>query len=395
MTFVGIDVGAEFHVAAAVDEQGATLRKPFRFKADAAGHAALLAELNRLGQVQLVVLEATGHYWKNLAAALIGHGLPVAVINPLQSARFQQEALARTRTDALDALGLARLGQQKRPPVVRLPDDTTEQLRELIRHRDRLVQDCGDRLRQLHRLVDLTFPEFKRHVALLDSALALVILQTFPTASDVATAKLRRLAKLRHGPRHTVGENLARRLIESARHTVGIHRGAVYQTRIRHACQDLKLWHERLAEVDGMIERLLDGHEVGRLLTSIEGIATTTAARLVAELDDPARFRSPAALASYVGLVPALKHSGKQTPRRAGLSPIGKATLRRALWMPTLQAVRASPWLRTFYEGLRSRGKPGKVALIAAMRKLMVAVWIVAKQRRTWSPTPPPQERTA
>ncbi|KAA0678184.1 transposase [Azospirillum brasilense] len=143
-----------------------------------------------------------------------------------------------------------------------------------------------------------------------------------------------------------------------------------------------------------MIEALLEDHQVARLLTSIEGIGTTTAARLVAELDDPARFRSPEALASYIGLVPALKHSGKQTPKRAGLSPIGKAALRRALWMPTVHAVHASPWLRVFYEGLRARGKPGKVALIAAMRKLMVAIWTVAKQRRTWSPSPP-QETTA
>jgi transposase len=56
--------------------------------------------------------------------------------------------------------------------------------------------------------------------------------------------------------------------------------------------------------------------------------------------------------------------------------------------MPTLQAVRPSPWLRAFYEGLRARGKPGKVAVIAAMRKLMVAVWTVAKQRRPWRPLP-------
>jgi Transposase len=155
MTFIGIDIGAEFHVAAAVNDQGMTLRKPFRFTADHLGHATLYAELDRLGPIQLVVLEATGHYWRNLAAALVARGLPVAILNPLQSARFQQETLARTRTDALDALGLARLGQQKRPPPATLPDQDTEQLRELIRHRDRLVQDCGDRVRQLHRLIDL------------------------------------------------------------------------------------------------------------------------------------------------------------------------------------------------------------------------------------------------
>ena len=388
MTFIGIDIGAEFHVAAAVNDQGMTLRKPFRFTADHLGHATLYAELDRLGPIQLVVLEATGHYWRNLAAALVARGLPVAILNPLQSARFQQETLARTRTDALDALGLARLGQQKRPTPATLPDQDTEQLRELIRHRDRLVQDCGDRVRQLHRLIDLTFPEFKRHVALLDSALALTILRAFPTAADVASARSRRLAKLRHGPRHVVGDPLARQLIEAAKQTVAAQSGDVYRARIRHACEDLTRWRMRLDEIDGMIEALLEHQQVGHLLTTIEGIGTTTAARLVAELDDPARFRSPDALASYIGLVPALKHSGKQTPRRAGLSPIGKAALRRALWMPTLQAVRTSPWLRAFYEGLRARGKPGKVAVIAAMRKLMIAVWTVAKQRRPWRPLP-------
>jgi len=50
--------------------------------------------------------------------------------------------------------------------------------------------------------------------------------------------------------------------------------------------------------------------------------------------------------------------------------------------MPTLTAVRRSPWLRTFYEGLIARGKPPKVALLAAMRKLITAIYSVAKNRR-------------
>lgn len=339
MTFLGIDIGAEVHAAAAVNDQGSTVCKPFRFTADQAGHTALFAELERLAPVELVVLEATGHYWKNLAAALVARGLPVAVLNPLQSARFQQEALMRTKTDALDVLGLARLGQQKRP----LPATLPEQLRELVRHRDRLVQHCSDRVRQLHRLLDLTFPEFKHHVALLDTALALTILKAFPTATDVAAVTPRRLAKLRHGPRHLVGDPVARQLIAAAKQTMAVQSGDVYRVRIRHACEDLALWRTRLLAIDAMVETLLDDHQVGRLLTSIEGNGTTTAARPVAELDDPARVRSPDALASYLGLVPAFKHSGKQTPKRAGLSPIGKAALRRALWMPTLHAVTPVP----------------------------------------------------
>ena len=46
-----------------------------------------------------------------------------------------------------------------------------------------------------------------------------------------------------------------------------------------------------------------------------------------------------------------------------------------------LNAVRCNPWLRQDYERLRAAGKPGKVAVIAAMRKLLTAVWSVADRK--------------
>jgi transposase len=54
--------------------------------------------------------------------------------------------------------------------------------------------------------------------------------------------------------------------------------------------------------------------------------------------------------------------------------------------MPTLTAVRKNPWLRAFYQGLRARGKLPKIALVAAMRKLLTAVYSVAKHRRPFIP---------
>lgn len=394
MNFVGIDIGSETHFAAAVSEQGTVTLKPQRIEESAEGHAALLASLKHLAPIACVALEATGHYWKNLAAALLANGYPLVVLNPLQASRFQQENLVRTKTDGIDALGLARLAQQKRPQPTRLPDAATDELRELVRHRDRLVQDFGDRVRQLHRLVDLTFPEFTRIVRTLGSRLATTILLAFPSGQAIATANPGQLAALSYDGRHAVGPERAKALIQAARNTVGAHQGEACRAQVRHICQDLDLWRQRLAEIDREIDGLLQAHEVGRLLTTIEGIGPQTAARLIAELDDPARFKSAGALASYIGLVPALRQSGKRTGQRAGLSPIGKAGLRRALWMPTLGAVRRSPWLKAFYDGLCARGKPAKLALIAAMRKLTTAIWTVARQRRPWKPMPS-QEATA
>jgi transposase len=117
-----------------------------------------------------------------------------------------------------------------------------------------------------------------------------------------------------------------------------------------------------------------------------------SAVRLLGELGDPARFANGAALAAYVGVVPATSTSGARQPKSANISPVGHARLRRALWMPTLTAVRCNPWLRAFYERLIARGKKPKVALIAAMNKLLRAIWRVCHDRRPFElRTPHPQ----
>ena len=143
MRFVGIDIASETHVVAAVSEDQSVLLKPMPFKEDAAGYELLWAKLGSPKDT-LVTMEATGHYWKNLFSALVTRGFAVALINPVRSHRFAQEDLARTKTDSIDALGLGHFGAQKRPAVTRLPDAATDELRELVRLRDRLVQDFGD-----------------------------------------------------------------------------------------------------------------------------------------------------------------------------------------------------------------------------------------------------------
>jgi len=385
MRFVGIDIASETHVVAVVDERSEVIVKSTPFSEDAGGYEKLLVVIGEPKDT-LVAMEATGHYWKNLFATLVAKGFVVALLNPLRTHRFAGEDLERTKTDAIDALGIARFAAQKRPAATRLPDSATEELRELVRLRGRLVQDFGDRLRQLHRLVDLGFPEFTRYVRSLDSELACSILHDYPTAEAFQGVSVNRLARLRYDGRHKVGEELASALIDAAKRSVGRHHGEAYRVQVRYACEDLDVLRRRLRELERDIERKLGEHEVGTLLTTIDGIGPQTAARLIAELGDPASFRDAGALASYVGVIPAVKQSGKSKGTRAGLTPIGNAALRAALWMPTLTAVRKNPWLRAYYERLLARGKLPKVALVASMRKLLIAVYAVAKSRKAFVP---------
>ncbi len=389
MRFAGIDIASETHVVAIVDAQGAVELKATSFAEDAAGYQKVLALLGNPKEV-LIAMEATGHYWKNLFAVLAATGHSIALVNPLRTHRFAGVDLERTKTDAIDALGIARFAANKRPPATPLPDALAEELRELVHLRERLLQDFGDRVRQLHRLVDLGFPEFTRYVRTLDSELATAILRDYPTAAAYRGVSVRRLAGLRYDARHQVGLDLARTLIDAARRSVGQHHSATYRLQIRYACDDLDVLRHRLRDINRDIDAKLRQHEVGRLLTTIDGIGPQTAACLIAELGDPAHFRNAPALAAYVGTIPGLKQSGKRHTLHAGLTPVGNARLRAALWMPTLTAVRFNPWLRAHYQRLRARGKLPKVALVACMHKLLFAIYAVAKHRRPFiaqSPT--------
>ena len=381
MRFVGIDIGAERHAVAVVDEGSTILHKPESIGEEAAGYRRLRALLGDPSDC-LIAMEATGHYWKNLFAWLTAERFSIALINPIRTRRFAEEELQRTKTDHIDALGIARFAAQKRPQPTRLLDQPAQELRDIVHLRNRTVQHLGDRVRDLHRSIDLTFPEFTRYVRGLDTELATAILSRYPTARAILTAPVRALAAVCFDGRRRVGRVLARTLISAAQTSVGQHQTEPYERQVRYACQDILAMRARARELETEIHHRLEGHEVGKLLTTIQGISTLTAAAIIGEAGNPARFRDAAAFASYVGVVPRLHQSGKRNFSGKGAVPLGNARLRRALWMPVLVAIRVNPWLGAYYRRLRAGGKRPKVAMIACMHKLLTAIYSVAKNRR-------------
>lgn len=85
--FAGIDVAAERHVLARLDDTGEPIGRPTPFAEDASGYRLLLDALG--APPALVVIEATGHYWKNLYATLAAAGHDVVLLNPIIARRFQ------------------------------------------------------------------------------------------------------------------------------------------------------------------------------------------------------------------------------------------------------------------------------------------------------------------
>jgi transposase len=144
--------------------------------------------------------------------------------------------------------------------------------------------------------------------------------------------------------------------------------------RIRRSIQRLLCSIE--AELEG-VDRDLDGAiknsplwcAVAELLDQQPGVGNITARILVAELPELGHVTGKK-ITSLVGLAPHARDSGTLRGKRTIWG--GRASVRAAIYMATLSAVRCDAVLKDFYQRLIARGKPPKVALVACMRKLLV-----------------------
>jgi transposase len=137
--------------------------------------------------------------------------------------------------------------------------------------------------------------------------------------------------------------------------------------------------HERAAIVAAH-ERLQARSEI---LVSIPGFGDATACTLLIDMPELGSMDAKQA-ASLAGLAPVTRQSGNWQ----GKSFIqgGRATLRQALYMPALVAIRFNPPLKAKYLALRAAGKPAKVAIIVIMRKLLIIANALLRDNRMWTP---------
>lgn len=144
---------------------------------------------------------------------------------------------------------------------------------------------------------------------------------------------------------------------------------------------------EAVREVDDDLRRLVRASALWRetddLLRSAPGIGPVTSCTLIAELPELGHL-DRRRIAALVGVAPFNRDSGTMRGRR--LVSGGRAQVRTVLYMATLVAVRRNPVIAAFYQRLRAGGRPGKVALVAAMRKFLTILNAIVRERRPWQP---------
>jgi transposase len=153
----------------------------------------------------------------------------------------------------------------------------------------------------------------------------------------------------------------------------------------RDITQHIRWLERRLSHTTRDIGRLLQSTPAWRvtenLLRSAPGIGPTTAAVLIADLPELGQL-TRREIASLVGVAPFTCDSG--TLRGARHIWGGRGGVRGTLYMATLVATRHNPAIRAFYQRLLAAGKRKKVALVAAMRKLLTILNAMVKHQQRW-----------
>ena len=352
MTWVGLDVHARStHAAAIARESGVLTRARF-----GVGREEVVAWLAQLPQPIHGCYEAgpTGYaLYRDCEAA----GLHVDVVAPSKTPRAPGD---RVKTDRKDAELLVRLLLAGSLKAVAVPTAAFEAARDLARAREQARMDLA---RVRHRVSKLL---------------------------------------LRHGRVYDAGT------------WTQAHRQWLAGQRFAHAASELALL-DYLAAIDGLVarraaidERLSRLAEEPELwptvarLRCFPGIETLTALALCLEIGDFGRFHRPGQLAAWLGLVPSLHQSG-ESETRGSITKTGSGYARRLLveaaWHHTREprigvtlrsrqqsqpeqvlqiAWRAQHRLYRLHRRLRTRGKPGNVAVVAAARELVCFLWAAA-----------------
>jgi transposase len=165
-------------------------------------------------------------------------------------------------------------------------------------------------------------------------------------------------------------------------------RGLVRDRRLqRHVDAHIAWLEEALRRLDHDLTTLIRTTPAWRdtddLLRSVPGIGPVTACTLIADLPELGHL-DRRRIAALAGLAPFARDSGLFRGRRAITG--GRPQVRRVLYMATLSAIRFNPKIREFHQRLVAAGRPGKVAVTAAMRKLLTILNAMLRDRRPWQP---------
>jgi transposase len=353
---VGVDIAQQFHVARAVNFRGIVVGDPLTFVNNEEGFVKLqnwIEKLKRLKNLDstIVGMEPTGHYWKNLSKCIVKQKIEVVTVNPhLVKRNKENRDNTQSKSDKKDALVIADMVKNGYYSFVRPSSESFEKLRVLISNRDVIVKRLVSSTNQIHRWVDIVFPELRQVFKDVTCKGAIATLRLFPTPIEIASLEpLDVMRGWKSLMQRQPGPKKAQLLINLAKSSIGTGQALdAYKFHLEQLLEEYDLAIKQLERVEQQVKEVLNKIPFASKLLMIKGISEISLAGILGEAGDLSGFSHGNSLLRHAGLHLAEASSGKWKGQIV-LSKRGRSRLRRFLYLATMSLVMNNPEFKAIH----------------------------------------------
>jgi transposase len=317
--------------------------------------------------------------------------VPVAYVPGLVMRRAADLYPGEAKTDRRDAYVIADTGRTRRRQVHWL-DAKSDELLERLRVLNGFDIDlAADQIRLANRLRDaLTSisPNLERAIgSRLAQAGVRDLLAKFPTLTALRAAGRARIERTVKARSPRLSTKVADSVIAAFNaQSVTVPAEATIGRVIAELAGELDRVYARRDALAAEIEEAFLAHPFGELLSSLPGIGPRTGSRILAEIGDGSRFTDGDKLASYAGLAPVVRQSGKSINGESK-SRRGNHRLKNAMFLAAFASLR-TPESKAFYDRKRAEGKRHNAALICLARRRCNVILAMIRTEQHYLPRP-------
>jgi len=379
-----VDVSKDYFCASGLDVQGNVMFS-LTATADKSGFIAMMSALSshaaNLEKV-MVAMESSGCYHLNLFSFLTSKNIKTIVVNPLLIANYSKLSLRKTKTDKKDALVIAHYLLSHRETISRCTvSQSYQELRDVAREREFTGKMIAAVKNDIKRMLQSTFPELEKLVNVFSDTM-LHFLKTFPSARLIAATDEKDLRQAFIHPDKRMRLVVKPEQIREAALNSVASISPAKEMMLPGKIETLIYLQQRLDELTTLMIRLCKAtlEEDLKIITSIDGISTKTAAPFLAELGDLSNYQSYKKVIAFAGVDPSIHQSGK-FQGSSKISKRGNRHLRKVIYTMTFCAVRMEGQFKQYFLKRKNEGLPFRKALFATAHKLIRVIFAMLKKR--------------
>ena len=345
MIVFGADTHKTSHTISAIDELGKVLGS-ITIENNLSGYQKMYEWLLSFDSDEKVVgSENTGCWGKHFSQFLLKQGVTVFEITPRLTAKNRNRILKNEKTDYSDSVSIAlsTLRVKDKLHILQLEDTVPNQLKELSRFREKLVEQKTKQINQLHKALLKIDTQYKENIGNLGTNISIERIKIYYLKSK--------------SNKYSTIENIYRQEIKSIINALKISE------------KEIKIYEKKINEIM---------KKENSTITTIPGVAIIRGASLLGELGNLNEIKSAAQIANKAGICPKENSSNKNKYKM--VNPCGNRILNSIIHELAVYLICYDDLSKAYYKKKKSEGKTPKEALRCLKRRLCDIIYAILKK---------------